>query len=450
MYKRLNLLFVLILVFSCSKNNTEEVIPMPPEGGESSNVIEGVLDGVSLIGGTKIDSGKKIIKTNDGGFIVVGFAQSNDLDVSTKNNESIDAWALKFNASGEKQWYKTYGGSKTEVANDVIQTQDGGYIILGVSESSDGDVAVNAGATDIWLFKIDSSGNLLWEKSYGYSGADAGTAIIQTQDGGYFISGVLDVTASNGEGSTLNKKHAGGDYWGIKTNAQGDIQWSQYFGGTFSDTPYDVIQTSDNGLILIGTSDSNDVDITDNQGTYDYWVVKVSSSGETLWKKNYGGSESEDAKAICPDGQGNYIIIGQTRSSDQDVANQRGGADVWALKINTQGNILWEKTYGGNSFDAGLDIIPDNDNGFLIAGHSRSETDQLTDNKGQNDLWVFKIDQSGSLIWQVSAGGDNIDVLNSITQLDNGDIYAVGETQSNNGDLNSNNGFLDLVLIKIK
>lgn len=416
------------------------------------SISQGTIENVTTLGGSKNESGQAVKKTSDGGFIVLGFTQSNDGDVTGKTNDSYDVWVLKYDSESQLEWTKTFGGTNDERGNDIIQTTDGGYAIIGFTYSNDGDVSNNNGQEDFWVIKLDAQGSLNWQKTYGFSGIDTGYSILQTNDGGYFITGVLDVTSSNGAGNTKNTQtqHAGGDYWSIKLDQSGTIQWSKYFGGFFSDTAYDAIQTADQGFIIIGSSDSADTDISNNKGSYDFWVVKISDSGILEWEKNFGGDEIDEARAIADSGDGNYFIIGDTRSEDLDISTNLGAADVWVIKISPSGQLLWEKTYGGENFDVGRAITTTNDNGFVISGSSRSQTGNLTKNNGQNDGWVFKIDSNGSIKWQQSIGGSNIDFLYGVTQLDNGTIIAVGESSSNDFDITENKGFTDLLLIEIK
>ncbi|MEL0645616.1 hypothetical protein V6251_14580 [Olleya sp. Ti.3.14] len=433
------------ILLSCN-NDTDNASP------NITTSTQGVIENVKTFGGSKNESGQAVKKTTDGGYIVLGFTQSTDGDVTTKLDNSYDVWVVKYNQDNQLQWSQTYGGSGDERGNDIIQTNDGGYAIIGFTYSNDGDITNNNGQEDFWIIKIDAQGNLIWQKTYGFSGIDTGYSIIQTSDNGFFVTGVLDVTASNGAGNTRNNQtlHAGGDYWAVKLDQSGTLEWSKYFGGFFSDTAYDVIQTTDQGFIIVGSSDSADTDISNNKGSYDYWVVKISSSGNLEWEKNFGGDEIDEARAIIPSGDGNYLIIGDTRSEDIDVSTNFGAADVWLIKISPQGELLWEKTYGGEDFDVGRAISSTQDNGFVICGSSRSLTGNLTNNKGQNDGWVLKIDANGSLKWQQSIGGSNIDFLYGITQLNNGTIISVGESSSNDFDITENKGFTDLLLIEIK
>ena len=443
----LSLVSIVFLVLNCSKNDDN-----------SKGSFETItVDFVKPLGGTKNESAQAVIKTSDGGYAILGYTQSMNFDITNKSNESFDYWLLKYNKYDILEWQKTYGGSNDDRGNDIIQTSDGGYAVIGFSKSSDGNVIENNGAHDFWVAKLDATGNISWEKNYGFLGADIGNSIIQTNDGGFLLSGVLDVSASNGAGNSKNSEsksqkiqHAGGDYWTIKINASGEKQWSRYFGGTFTDTAYDAIQTEDNGYLLVGSSDSADVDIKDNKGTYDFWIIKISESGTLIWEKTFGGSQTDEARAIVKSNDGNYIIAGDTRSSDLDVSINHGAADLWAIKISPTGNLIWEKTFGGNSFDVARSISKTQDGDFVISGSSRSLNGDLTNNNGQNDAWVIKIDTNGKLKWQQTIGGSEIDFAYDAVELNNKSIIIVGESSSSNLDVSDNKGFSDLLIFKLK
>ena len=445
MFLNRNIQFILliqlfVLILSCESDNNP-----------SQDTPQNSIDFVSTYGGSKNDKAQSITKTSDGGYAILGYTQSNDEDITDKPNEGYDYWVLKFDSNNTLQWSKTYGGSEDDRGYSITQTPDGGYALLGYSYSNDLDVTLNAGLQDYWVVKLDASGNINWQESFGYPGLDSGISFTQTNDNGFLLIGVLDVTASEGEGNTKlnNAKHAGGDYWAIKLDASGNKQWSKYYGGSFTDTPYDVVQTNDNGYLIVGSSDSNDVDISNNLGEYDFWVIKISATGELIWEKSYGGSQIDEARSIAATNDGNYIIVGDTRSNDLDVSQNFGGADVWVIKISPIGEIIWEKSFGGSSFDISRSIKATQDNGFLISGSSRSANGDLTKNQGQNDAWVFKINSEGSLLWQKSFGGSNIDYAYDATELHDNSVIIVGESESNDGDITENKGFSDVLIIKI-
>ncbi len=444
--KNHEILYLLTVVFfftNCSNNEDEQITPI---------IFQPELNLVKTYGGSKNESAQSITKTSDGGYAILGYTQSMDGDITDKQNESFDYWLLKFDQNSTLQWQKTYGGSDDDRGSDIIQTTNGGFAILGYSKSSDDDVTENNGFNDFWISKLDVSGNISWEKSFGFSGADNGISIIQTNDNGYLLTGVLDVSASGGLGNskTASRKHAGGDYWAIKLNELGETQWTKFFGGTFTDTPYDVIQTEDNGYIIVGSSDSNDVDIKNNKGSYDFWIIKISDSGNLVWEKSFGGSEADEARAITKSTDGNYIIVGDTRSNDFDVSKNNGAADLWIIKISPLGAIIWEKTIGGTSFDVARSISKTQDNGFLISGSSRSSNGDVSNNNGQNDAWILKIDADANLEWQKTIGGSDIDFAYDAVELNNKTIITVGETNSFDIDIIENKGFTDLLIFKIK
>jgi hypothetical protein len=436
------LIFCLIFFWNCSK---KEVSTLP------ETIITGELDFSQSIGGSKNEVLKSIIKTDDEGYAILGYTQSNDFDITTKEVENFDFWLLKHDVNNNLVWQQTFGGSMDDRGAKLITTSDGGFALLGYSKSADKDVTSNAGSQDFWMLKISSSGNLLWEKTFGFSGPDYGTTLIETEEGGFLVTGVLDVSASNGQGNAkFNKqKHAGGDFWALKLTAGGDLEWSKYYGGSFTDTPLGVVKTADNGFILVGSSDSNDVDINNNKGSYDFWVIKISSDGTLLWEKSFGGSEIDEARAICATHDGNFMVVGDTRSSDSDITMNNGGADVWALKISSEGNLIWEKTFGGTSFDVARSISMTQDHGFVIAGSSRSGDNDFT-NQGQNDALVLKIDAEGALEWQETIGGSEIDFLYDAIELNDKTIIAVGESSSSDGDISLNKGFSDALILQIK
>ena len=363
--KKLYTLLILTLLISSCKKDDAVIIEEP---NTSTFETTGALESVLVFGGSLNESAETVIKTSDGGYAVLGFTQSTDGDITDKTDSSYDVWLLRFDQDNNLLWNKTYGGTNDEKGHDLIQTEDGGFAVIGYTFSNDGDVDNNAGQQDFWLFKTDAQGNLQWEKTYGYSGLDYGLSIKPANDNGFILSGVLDVTSSGGEGNTRQQQtlHAGGDYWVLKVDQTGNLIWSKYFGGLFTDTAYDVIPTNDNGFIIIGSSDSEDTDISNNIGSYDFWAVKVDNQGVLQWEQNYGGTQIDEAYKIIKTNNNNYLIVGDTRSEDEDISNTFGAADVWAITISEDGNLINQNSYGGENFDVSRSVISDSENGFLI------------------------------------------------------------------------------------
>ncbi|MBT8244324.1 MAG: hypothetical protein HKP48_05325 [Winogradskyella sp.] len=431
-----------VLLFGCDNEKLS---------GFSQNT-SGDIAFISTFGGNQNDSAQSVVTTNDGGYAILGFTQSADGDITDKEDNSFDYWLLKFSSQNTLEWQKTYGGTNDDRGREIIQTQDGGYAIIGTSESNDGDVSNNNGSQDYWIAKLDAQGNISWQKSLGFSGNDTGISILQTSDLGYLLTGVLDVTASGGEGNTNRSttRHAGGDYWAIKLDASGNLQWSRYFGGNFTDTPEGAVENDDGSFIVAGGSDSEDTDISNNKGDYDFWIIKIEANGDLIWEKSFGGEQIDEARGIVKTNDGNIVIAGDTRSNDQDVSTNNGAADLWLIKISPDGNLIWEKTIGGSSFDVARSIKIAQDNGFLLSGSSRSSDGDVSENKGQNDAWVVKTDSNGNLEWETTVGGSNIDFAYSVTELNDNSVVIVGDTTSDDGDIEDNKGFTDLLIFKIK
>ena len=451
----LPLFFLSFIAFtSCSKDDTTPE-DMQQEEEEEIDPIELNLAVAFAknLGGSDADEGTAIVSANDGGYVIVGSTKSTNGDITDKTSDDTDVWVLKTDAQGVTQWSNTFGGTGEDKATSIEKTADGGYVISAFTRSSDGDISSgNAGFNDLWIIKISGGGNLQWEKTYGYSGNDLAYKVVPTSDGGYLLLGVLDVSASGGEGNVgrSSGNHAGGDYWVLKLDATGEREWSRYYGGSFTDTAYDAVETASGGFIITGTSDSQDVDITDNIGEYDYWILNINADGDIIWKKNFGGSEIDLVYAMTKTNDGNYLLVGDTRSNDGNVDTLIGNADVWALKFNDSGAIIWAKTYGGTQFESARDVVALTDGTFAIAASSRSNDVNLTGNYGVNDAWLLRIDADGNFLAQKNLGGSALDFGEGIAQTADGKLILTGSTESSNGDFTSNKGNKDLLLIKIE
>lgn len=403
-------------------------------------------------GGTGDDSARSIIQTNDGGFAILGMTNSIDNDLEFKVLPVNDYWLVKLGADGNLEWQKTYGGSKDDQGQQVIQTSDGGYAITGYAMSDDGDGSNNEGFHDNWILRLDASGNILWEKSFGFSGHDHSYDLVETADGGFFFSGFLDVTSSNGEGSTDKRSltaHGVGEFWGTKIDANGNLEWRKFFGGTNNDRSFGVVNAHDGGYVLAGSSESDDFDISQPKGSYDFWVVKVDKNGSLEWESSFGGTGIDQAQDILATPDGGYVIVGNTFSSDTQVANNNGQSDVWLIKIDDNGALIWQKNFGGAGFDAAHSVRPTSNGGLLICGNSKSFDGDVSENFGENDIWIFKTDVSGELEWEKSFGGLSLDFGYDAIETTGGEVVLVGETTSQDFPEITSKGGIDMVVISL-
>jgi hypothetical protein len=235
----------------------------------------------------------------------------------------------------------------------------------------------------------------------------------------------------------------------VKSHAQLTLTWEKNYGGSANDFLNSVIHTHDGGYLLVGHSGSSDFDCDTSYGSHDFFVIKTDSVGQVVWKKNFGGSDWDAAYSVVQTNSHDFILAGRTLSTDYDISFSHGNWDIWAIKIDSIGNLIWEKTYGGSAFEGVWDIAEVTPNSFLLAGYSSSQNDDLGAGFGQIDAVVLKIDSLGNLIWLTQFGGNNNDILYDLEILPNGDVVAVGSTNSDNGQIVTNYGGTDAWVVWI-
>jgi hypothetical protein len=400
------------------------------------------------LGGTKREIGKFIQQTSDGGYVVAGASMSNDGDVTGHHgvDSTYDYWVVKLNGNGMIQWQKSLGGTSDDQANSVQQTTDGGYIIAGYTYSNDGDVSGNHGFYDCWLVKLDVGGNIQWQKSLGGTDMDMAYSVCQTNDGGYIVGG-----STNSNNGDVSGNHGDYDYWLIKLNGAGTILWQKCLGGTGSDGANAIQQTADDGYVIAGHSISNNGDVTGNHGAVDYWIVKLDTGGVLQWQKCLGGTSNETAYSVQQTSNGGYIVTGFTTSNDSDVAGFHGGSDYWIIRLDSLGSLQWQKCLGGSLLETAYSISQTIDGGYIIAGSALSNDGDVTGVHGSNqDCWLVKLDTIGNLQWQKCLGGTIIERAYCVQQAMDGGFIFTGEAYSSNGDVTANHSvYNDYWVVKL-
>jgi ribosomal protein S11 len=289
---------------------------------------------------------------------------------------------------------KTYGGTNWDEAFSVQQTSDGGYIVAGRTYS------FGAGYWDIFLIKTDANGNIIWAKTYGGTDFDEAFSVQQTSDGGYIVAG-----------STLSFGPGGYAIFLIKTDANGNIIWAKTYGGIVWDEAYSVQQTSDGGYIVAGYTQSF------GAGDLDIFLIKTDANGNIIWAKTYGGTDWDDALSVQQTSDGGYIVAGGTRSFGA------GYWDIFLIKTDANGNIIWAKTYGGTDFDEAFSVRQTSDGGYIVAG----ETNYFV---GGVNIFLIKTDANGNIIWAKTYGGTDWDDALSVQQTSDGGYIVAGKTNS--------------------
>lgn len=403
---------------------------------------EPYIEWMKCFGGNDDDNAYSIQQTNDGGYIVAGDSYSDDEDL-TGNYGFRDFWVIRLDGEGNMLWQKNMGGSSSDIARAVQQTSDGGFIVSGYSYSDDVDVTGNHGNRDFWLIKLDASGVLEWQKSIGGNDSDGAYAIQQTLDNGYIVTG--NTSSDDGD---VSGNHGSSDIWLVKTDASGNIQWQHCYGGSLTEIANAVEQTPDNGYIVAGYSNSNDGDLTSNAGEYDYWIIKIDEIGNIQWQRSFGGSGWDYANAIHQTMDGGYIVGGYTLSHDGDVVGSNGSSDFWILKLDALGNLQWQKCLGGSSADY-LNALAQTKGGtYIITGSSYSNNGDVSGNHGGTDFWITGVDESGNLLWQKCLGGAESEEPWSVALTDDGGFIVAGLTESIDGDVSGFHGQEDYWIIK--
>jgi uncharacterized repeat protein (TIGR01451 family) len=345
-------------------------------------------------GGTNDDEAYSVAKTADGGFIIAGYATSNDGDVGPGSRDSSDVWIIKFNQTGAIQWKKTYGGTKIEYATDIIQTADGGYVFVGQTSSNDGDVSGNKGLVDSWVVKLNSTGVIQWQRCLGGSNNEESISVTEAADGGI----VIGAATSSNNGDVIGKPDAGNyDAWIVKLNSTGTaIVWQKLFRGSKEENVNDIKTTSDGGFIVTGSSSSNDLDFTGNgegnAGRDDMFLIKLDNAGNTVWKNMYHSLYGDIGAGVTQTADNGYIVAGSFGNADTLGLQE----NAWIIKTNATGTVQWQKQINNISDTSSIliDVIVNADNsGYTFSGYT-------FDLQYKQRAWMLQTDLSGNIIWQ--------------------------------------------------
>jgi hypothetical protein len=333
-------------------------------------------------------SGRDVIQTSDGGYLLAAMTENSIPGDS-------DMYIIKTNPYGDTLWTKTYGGNKPEYPYSALELGNGDYFILGYTDS------YGAGDYDLWLLRINSTGTVLWSKTYGDTGDDQGKEIIPTSDGNYLLAG-----RSNGPGTA--------DYDGllIKIDPAGNELWKKFLGGTGYETIRSVAECSDGGFAFTGQT------TTWGSGNGDIWLAKTNSTGDLTWSKTFGGTNIDDGNGLVVNSDGSIVLTAETNSFGS------GLMDVQVLKTDDQGNQVWNKFYGGTNKDVSKTIVKTTDGGYFVGCISRSF------GWINPEMWLLKLDASGDLMWSRNYGSWDHEHCHSAKQTSDGGYIALGHTKS--------------------
>lgn len=354
-------------------------------------------------------------------------------------------------------WQNTIGGASFDDADDVIQTSDGGFLLIGTSESGiSGDkTEASNGNSDYWIVKTNSTGAVEWDKTYGGAGNDFAVSAIETADGNFIILGDSDSDIS---GDKTENSKGSSDIWIIKITNTGTIIWDKTLGGASDEYAVAIKETSTNDLVIVGDSASNiSGDKSENsRGSTDTWVIKTNNLGTKIWDKTFGGDADEETSAVALTADGGYIlgVIAESAISGDKTTNTSNNEEYWVVKVSNTNTIDWQKSYGGtaNSISILTVLIPTSDGGYILAGDSDSNIggEKTENTNGGSDLWVIKINNVGTIEWQNTLGGaDDEYEPRGIEKATGGYVFAVESLSNASGDKSENGNSNDIWLVEL-
>jgi len=398
-------------------------------------------------GGNKDEFLWRLLGTTDGGFLIGGSSASDSSGDKTQPTWGLfDYWLVKTDSSGVKQWDKRFGGTSTEILSYIQPITDNGYILGGRSFSGIGGDKTQPswGQYDYWILKIDSLGNKQWDKRYGAIGYEIFSSLIPTTDGGYLLTGYSDGGVSGDKTqANLDTVNTTYDFWLVKIDSLGIIQWDKVYGGTNDDILNAMIEDSDGGYVLAGSSSSPiSYDVTQGNwdtitGTKDYWIIKIDSSGNKIWDKRYGGTSNDELFEIKKTLDG-YILGGISISDSSGDKSQPsyGNRDYWIVKIDSLGNKQWDKDLGGSGIEDEFgNITLTDDAGYLIACTSYSPISGIKteSNLGQEQSWIIRLDSCGNVLWDKTIFTNGHDEYTQLLVVENGCYVIANQTNSGMG-----------------
>lgn len=346
----------------------------------------------TALGGGGEELAKSVTATTDGGYVVACYTTSTDGDIAGYHGGNTDIWIVKLDAQGRKLWRRALGGSGDEYANGITASADGGVVVAGSTSSTDGDVTVyHGGYSDFWVIKLDKSGRLVWQTTLGGSDNEEANAVTATADGGYVVAGYTD--SSDGD-VTVN--HGLSDYWVVKLDGTGQKLWQTVLGGSGTEQASAVATTTDGSIVVAGSiSLANTNYATGYHGSMDYWVIKLDASGHQLWQRALGGSSYDQAYGITATTDGGMVVAGFSMGpTDGDVTANHGESDYWVVKLDKAGQLRWQTSLGGRLRDEAYAITVSADGGVVVAGSAHSSDGDVTGHHGtyyNTDYWVVKL-----------------------------------------------------------
>lgn len=396
------------------------------------------------LGGSAEDKGYGIQDLPDGGYIIAGSTASADGEVSTALG-GVDAWVVRLDATGQLIWERSFGGSAEDVLKGVVLCADGGFALAGYSTSTDGDVVGAHGGKDGWVVKLDSSGDPLWQVALGGSGMDQVYSIAQNANEDFIVCGE---SASND--GTVPTNSGMWDAWAVLLDNSGAVQWTKVLGGTDNDWFEHVTVLQNNNILLVGTATSLNGDFASNHGCTDVIAVELAPDGSTVWSQCLGDELCQTGQGATDAPNGDLLIAGSTNFSFDDTVSTFSNGAYMAMRLDPAGAMLWERAYPLYHYDVATSITNDEDGGAILFGSCFSQPGTFDFDHSGYDPMAVAIDGNGDLRWRWLWGGtSNWDYGSQLLHTPDGGYAWVGSVWSTNGDVMDPHGGGDAWVMKL-
>ena len=367
------------------------------------------------LGGPQSEQVNNVHQLADGGYIVGG--------------GGVGFWAARLNAQGSVLWFKRYSSTSGVQAFDLQPTADGGFILGGGSSVGGGNrTAPLYGDYDFWIIRLDGDGNQLWDRSFGGSGFDFIYGLQQTTDGGYILGGI---STSPPSGNKTSAPFGSYDFWVVRCDAGGNKLWDRSYGGTGREFWGRARQTADGGFVMIGTTDSgaNGNKSTPSFGGDDAWIVRLDADGNKLWDQTVGGTAYEYLGEVVEMPAGGFITAGWSQSAPggNKTSPLFGGNDGWVICLNANGLLRWEQSFGGNDLDLLVGVAKTSDGGYIAAGQAAAG---VSGNKFSEagGAWLVRLDPVGNKLWDHGTGLSPVPI--AVKQTSDGGFVLAGDAFS--------------------
>jgi len=382
--------------------------------GARLNVVKSLV-----LGGSGNDEASDVKILDDGSVAISGHTDSSFGTIVSSHGQE-DFLIVKLDSDLNLQWWKTFGGSKRDIAEAIALTADGGYLLAGLTESADGDVTNNNGIGDFWVIRLSTEGELIWERTLGGSGQDHAYDVLEKPSGNILVAGYT--RSADGDVSGYDW---GEDFWIVELDCEGNMV-SQWVVGAYrsEDCAQRLYLGEDGSVYAVGYFAYRDCGISCNYVDNQMSILKISAAGEVEWFDQFGGQWFEDGFDIVAESDGSALATGSQDAGVSLFSNGLGGKDFWVISVDDKGNELWSKNYGGSFTDVARCIVLTDDGNLIVAGQTTSNDIDVKENSGMNDAWIMKLDSLGGIIDTLSFGGSRDDVVNSAYLEGNRIIFA--------------------------